>query len=430
MTDNNLTGRALAHKIALLAQEQGGAVYFVGGCVRDRLLGRPCKDTDIELHGIAKPAAEALLARLGPVKKMGRGFEIYSFPGSSLDISLPRERRATPEEAAARRDFTMNALMEDALTGEILDFFGGREDLSRGIIRHIPGSLEADPLRVLRAARFAAALGFDIAPETISAARTVSLEAIAPERIMGELSLALATDKPSRFFECLRETDAMDLWFPELAALAGTPQNPAHHEGDVWLHTMKVLDKAAACRDEASDSLGFMLAALCHDTGKPAATVIDPDGRVHAPRHPKKGAEAAKRFLRRITTKKSLIKYVSNMVLLHMLPNRFAARESESDFMHMLEKALVPRDLLLLARYDLESTLLRKDESLWEWQLKLLERYNTLEPYVTGRDLMELGVGPGPALGKALKKCRSMQLDGASREEALAKAVKKYKGTP
>ncbi|MBO4548892.1 MAG: HD domain-containing protein, partial [Abditibacteriota bacterium] len=323
--------------------------------------------------------------------------------------------------------------MENVLTGELLDFFRGREDIERGIVRHIGSSLEEDPLRVFRAARFAARLGFAIAPETAAYARDIDTGALPRERVMGEMALALEAETPSVFFEALRDTRAMEHWFGPVKALSGVPQNPAHHRGDVWEHTMAVLDLAAGCRERASKPPYFMLAALCHDLGKPRTTLTDPDGRVRAPGHAKHGAETAKEFLRAITAEKELILYVSNMTLLHMLPNKLGGEGSDGDILLMLDRSVCPEDLVLLSFCDARTTLIDRDfDAVHDRLTRLAARYRemTAAPYAGGRELMDLGIEPGPALGEALRYLRRQQLKGTPRQKALAKTVKKYKGTP
>ena len=185
-----MTDAELARAIAEKAAEQGGTVYFVGGCVRDRLLGLENKDIDIEVHGIPAEALEQLLSELGACMKIGKSFGIYGLKGHALDIALPRTERRTgvghrdfavtsdpflgTYEAAKRRDFTMNALMQNVLTGEIIDHFGGRQDLQDGVLRHVDDvTFTEDPLRVLRAAQFAARFQFSVAAETVKLCRRI-----------------------------------------------------------------------------------------------------------------------------------------------------------------------------------------------------------------------------------------------------------------
>ncbi|MBQ1907091.1 MAG: tRNA nucleotidyltransferase, partial [Firmicutes bacterium] len=251
---------SLAAEIASRVSERGGRAYYVGGFVRDAVLGIENKDIDIEVHGIEPADLFSLLSELGEPLSYGSSFGIYSVKGSGIDVALPRTERATgrghrdfevfcdpylgPEKAARRRDFTMNALMKDVLSGEILDFFGGMEDIRRGIIRHVDDrSFAEDPLRVLRAAQFAARFGFKVAPETVRLCSRMDLTALSRERVEGEMRKALEkAEKPSVFFEFLRETGQLGFWFPELEALIGVEQDPRFHpEGDVWVHSMEVL---------------------------------------------------------------------------------------------------------------------------------------------------------------------------------------------
>ena len=177
--------RETARRIAQEVQPLGGSVYYVGGCVRDRLLGRESKDLDIEVHGVTPQQLEIVLDRMGSRRTVGASFGVYGLAGCGLDIAMPRREAAVgrghrdftvevdpwlgPERAARRRDFTVNALMEDVLTGQVLDFFGGREDLRRGLLRHVDDhSFPEDPLRVLRGAQFAARFGFTVAEETVA----------------------------------------------------------------------------------------------------------------------------------------------------------------------------------------------------------------------------------------------------------------------
>ena len=261
MDDRNME---MARRVAAAVAREGGRTYYVGGFVRDRLLGRENKDIDIEVHGIPVHALESILDSLGERLTMGAGFGIMGLRHYELDIAMPRSETATgrghkdfavfvdpflgAEKAARRRDFTMNALMEDVLTGEVLDFFGGQEDMRRGRIRHVDDiSYAEDPLRALRACQFAARFGFAVAEETIALSYAMDLKALPGERIMGELEKALLkAERPSIFFEELRKMRQLSVWFPELEALIGLGQNLRFHpEGDVWIHTMQVLDEAA-----------------------------------------------------------------------------------------------------------------------------------------------------------------------------------------
>ena len=197
-----------AEKIAKSVKDAGGRTFYVGGFVRDKLLGIENKDVDIEVHGIEPDTLYSILESIGEPLSFGKSFGVYALKGEDLDIAMPRRERATGRghrdfeievdpfigtyAAAKRRDFTINALMEDVLTCEIIDHFGGREDLSRGVIRHIDdASFIEDPLRVLRAAQFAARFGFAVDPSTIELCRGIDLSALSRERVEEELRTAL-----------------------------------------------------------------------------------------------------------------------------------------------------------------------------------------------------------------------------------------------
>ena len=300
MKDKNMEmARCIAQQVA----EAGGRTFFVGGFVRDQLLGRENKDIDIEVHGIPVRALEAILDGLGERLSMGASFGVMGLRHYQIDIAMPRSEVATgrghkdfevfvdpfigEKKAAMRRDFTMNALMQDVLTGEVLDFFGGREDLAARRIRHVnEKSFVEDPLRVFRAAQFAARFGFQVAEDTVRLSSGMAVSELSCERVMGELDKALLkAERPSVFFESLRRMDQLDVWFSEAKALIDVEQNPAFHpEGDVWRHTMQVLDEAAGLRSRAQEPLGLALAALCHDFGKPIVTE-HVNGAMHAYRH-------------------------------------------------------------------------------------------------------------------------------------------------
>ena len=361
----------MARRIAEEVAKAGGRSFFVGGYVRDLLRHRETKDIDLEIHGIAVQKLEEILDGLGERTVMGASFGIFGLAHYDLDIAMPRTEESTgaghrdfsvfvdpfigPVKAAMRRDFTINAMMKDVLTGELLDFFGGREDLARGLIRHVNDrSYAEDPLRVFRAAQFSARFVFRIAEETRALSSTIDVGALAGERVMGELEKALLkADRPSIFFEELRAMRQLSVWFPELEASIGVPQEQRFHpEGDAWTHTMQVLDEAAALRDQAEYPLGFMLAALCHDFGK-ALTTEEIDGVYHAYGHETAGLPLTERFLSRLTGETRLKSYVGNMVLNHMRPNVTAARaKHEKSFMRMFDSSCCPEDLLLLAKAD------------------------------------------------------------------------------
>ncbi|HML45977.1 MAG TPA: tRNA nucleotidyltransferase, partial [Clostridia bacterium] len=209
---------ALARAIAQDVRDQGGCAYFVGGLVRDRLLGRPNKDIDIEVFGLAPSALRALLLRRGQVLEVGAAFGVFRLAHSDLDIAMPRRETCrgvghrdfdisvdpslSLKDAARRRDFTMNAMYQDILTEEVLDPWNGRQDLARGALRHVDDlSFAEDALRAFRAAQFAARFELAIEPETLELCRRMRVEHLSRERVFAELAKALLqASKPSVFF--------------------------------------------------------------------------------------------------------------------------------------------------------------------------------------------------------------------------------------
>ena len=511
-----LSEKEMIEEIAEAAAAKGGRAYFVGGCVRDALLREKSKDTDIEVHGVEAATMESILEEIyekngrrgkAAYYKSGVSFGVYGIPGYELDIALPRKESATgrghrdfeifvdphigPEKAAARRDFTINAMMQDVLSGEILDFFGGREDLERGILRHAcDASFAEDPLRVLRGAQFAARFEFEIAPETFEICKKIDLTTLSRERVFEEFSKALLkARRPSVFFETLRAMDQLDYWFPEVKDLIGVEQSPIFHpEGDVWTHTMMVLDAAAdvihsswlpatenpeipkdIAAFEKYDSKArdeyFMLSALCHDLGKPATTALVGD-RIRALGHEEKGEEMARTFLHRLTDENELIRYVTNMVLLHMRPNMLCGQNSGVKATNRLfDRSIDPAGLIMLARCDrrrepedIEKIIAyakekeasgnidsehgeyketrpeaetpqqreqRFEDFLW---LRLL-RYRKVAdlPEVTGEDLIAAGLHPGPEFRRLLDYAHQLHLAGVDKEAALKQTLSEAK---
>lgn len=435
----------MAKRIAGLVAEKGGCTYFVGGFVRDALLHIDNKDIDIEVHGIPHEDLAAILDSLGQRITIGESFGIFNLKGYSLDIAMPRKEEARgqghrdfaifvdpyigTEAAACRRDFTVNALMQNVLTGEIVDHFGGQEDLKNGILRHVnDASFAEDPLRVLRAAQFSARFTFPVAPETVELCSQVDLHHLPGERIEGELKKALLkAERPSIFFNVLREMDQLDVWFPELKALIGIAQNPVYHaEGDVWNHTMMVLDEAAKLRHRAANPYWFMLSALVHDFGKALCTA-DKDGTLHAYRHEIEGLPLVEAFLRRITRENGLIRYVMNMTELHMKPNTVAhAKSAPKVTTRMFDRAVDPEGLICLALADDRGRIMAQPaESTEAFLYERLEIFRELmaKPYVMGRDLIDAGLRPGAEFAKILEYAHKLRLAGVDKETALKQTL-------
>ena len=435
----------IVKKITEYVNEAGGKVFYVGGCVRDRLLGIENKDVDIEVHGISPEDLYSILEKVGEPLVYGRSFGVFALKGEDIDIAMPRRERAVGKghrdfvvdvdpfigtrEAARRRDFTINALMEDALTGEIVDHFGGQEDLKAGIIRHIdPATFVEDPLRVLRGAQFAARFSFSIAPDTVELCRGIDLSTLSKERVEEELKKALLkADKPSIFFEAMRKMDQLDHWFPELKELIGLEQDPVFHpEGDVWTHTMEVIDRAAGYRDKVSEPFSFMLLALTHDLGK-IVTTEEKNGRIHAYEHETKGLPLVESFLRRILNENDVIDYVLNMVPLHMKPNVAAhSKPALKSTNRMFDQAEAPEDLIWFAAADRPVFAGKETFSGdTEFLLERLAAYDEImaRPHVMGRDLIAAGLEPGEDFSEILEYAHKLRLAGIEKDQAMKQVL-------
>lgn len=426
---NDLEAAAL---IAERADKAGGTVYFVGGYVRDEILGTENKDIDIEIHGLSREKTEAILDSVGERLEYGKSFGIYGLRGLDLDIALPKAEKSDgftdTYEAARRRDFTINALMKNVMTGEIVDHFGGLEDIKKKLIRHTDDETFAeDPLRVLRAAQFAARFGFDIAAETISICRDTDISALSLERIMLELEKAMLKGKrPSVFWEQLRRMNQLDCWFPEVKALIGVSQNREHHlEGDAWTHTMMVIDEAAKRREYVKYPFGFMMTALCHDFGKAVCTTVADDGKIHSYEHEIQGLPLVQRFLERITSETRLIKYVLNMTELHMEPSIMAnARSKMKKTNKLFDSAEEPYDLIQLAVCDG----LGKLPKCGDTEEFLMQRYGKFtevmsRPYLMGRDLIEAGLNPSESFTEILGYAHKLRLAGLDKDDQLRQSL-------
>ena len=444
----------LVKNIALSVDKMGGSTYYVGGYVRDELMGIECKDIDIEVHWISPDTLEDILDKFGERIEIGKSFGIYNLKGCSIDIAMPRSERALgnghrdfhvdidpfigTKKACARRDFTINALMKNVITGEIVDYFGGVNDLNSGVIRHVNDKTFAeDALRVLRAAQFASRFGFSIADETVSLCKKMSLKDLSSERVFDELTKALLkSSTPSLFFKNLLNMDKLSEWFPEVQQLIGIEQSKIHHaEGDVWNHTMMVIDEAAKRRELAKKPLGFMLAALTHDFGKTICTKVI-NGQVHAYMHETEGLPIIQQFINRLTSENALTKYVLNMAQLHMQPNAMAADKSSIKATNkMFDRSIEPWDLVHLAQCDRLGKIsciehVSSEPFLTE-RLKIFEEYMS-RPYVMGRDLKDVGIEPNENYKDLLLYAHKLRLAGVPKDDALKQTLsyaRTYKNT-
>ncbi|MBO4360758.1 MAG: HD domain-containing protein [Eubacteriaceae bacterium] len=439
--------RQICENIALAVRDRGGCAYYVGGCVRDELMGRSSLDTDVEIHGIAPGELGEILSSIAPSREVGKSFGIYTLggDGSGIDVALPRREVSTgeghrdyeieidpwagPAESARRRDFTVNAMMKDVLSGEVLDFFGGREDLSLRRLRHVDAaSFVSDPLRVFRAAQFCARFGFTLDDETVSLCRDMSVAALSAERVREELFKALeGSVSPSVFFDVLVCCGHLREWFGEVESLRGVPQDPLYHpEGDVYTHTMMVLNAAADLKHRSSDPVSFMLSALCHDLGK-ADTTSESNGRIHAYSHEDSGVRFAGALLERLRCSSSQKRYVLNMVKLHMKPAAEASAASKlKKTNRMFYDSVCPEDLVLLAEADYRGcggTLTYFPHGAFLRDRLARFRQIMAEPPISGRELIENGAEPGEAFGEYLDYALKLKLAGEDRASQLRQTL-------
>ncbi len=448
--------------LARAVESAGGRALMVGGCVRDRLLGREAKDWDVEVYAVEPAALRALLDKLGRVNVVGEAFTVYKL-GGDLDVSIPRRERKTGQghrgffiegdpsmevaEATRRRDFTINAILEDPLTGELLDPYNGRADLERKLLRAVAReTFIEDSLRVLRAAQFAARFEFDIEPETVELCRAIDVTDLPAERIWGELEkLLLVAHRPSIGLRWLDQLGVTIQLFPELHALKGVPHDSEWHpEGDVDVHTQLACDLARAFADglDYSRQVTLMLAELCHDFGKPATTEFI-EGRIRSRGHEEAGVAPTESFLERLKIRTldgyDVRSQVVALVRDHLKPGEFyRTRDSIGDGAFRRLAGRCELELLyLVAKAD---NLSRNGDWLprerWfkadsqEWFIakarELSVERRPPAPVLMGRHLLELGLQPSPLFGKILDAVYEMQLDGRVRmlEEALAAAQK------
>ncbi|MDT4895705.1 MAG: hypothetical protein QOH25_782 [Acidobacteriota bacterium] len=446
----------LAHRV----RAEGGRALLVGGCVRDLLMGTEPKDWDVEVYGVEPARLRDLLEEFGRVDAVGEAFTVYKV-GSDLDVSLPRRERKTGrghrafviegdpamsvEEAARRRDFTINAILEDPLTGEMIDPYGGRTDLQNKILRAVSRDTFAeDSLRVLRAAQFAARFEFEIDAETIELCRSIDLTDLPRERIWGEMEkLLLRARRPSIGFRWLHRFGVFDQLFPELKALVGVPQELEWHpEGNVDVHTWFVVDRARELIDDLpyAKQVTVMLGALCHDFGKPATTEFT-EGRIRSRGHEEAGVAPTESFLDRLNIH-TLDGYdvraqVIALVRDHLKPGEFYKKRDEvgdGAFRRLARRC----ELELLYRVAKADSLGRNADWIpreqWftaeaqEWFITRARELQVEEkapaPVLMGRHLLEMGLKPGPRMGEITRAVYEMQLDGriSSLEEAKAAA--------
>jgi tRNA nucleotidyltransferase (CCA-adding enzyme) len=440
---------SVARAIAEAVKAASGRAVIVGGFVRDRLLGLEAKDLDIEVFGIPADRLPEVLAPFGRVQAVGQSFPVFKV--GTIDVSLPRHESKTGrghkgftvhgdpmlsfEEAARRRDFTINAIGWDALSDEYLDPFGGRGDLEARRLRVVDArTFGDDSLRVLRGVQLAARFSLSVDAETRALFCAIPLDDLPAERIWGEIDkLLLQAPRPSIGFALALDVGVVDALLPELRPLVGCPQEPEWHpEGDVWVHTLLVIDEARASFDGLSraDQVTVMLGAVCHDVGKPPTTAVI-EGRIRSLGHEEAGVPIATALLDRLTLHAidgvDVRRDILGIVAHHLKPGAWykAGDVGDGAFRRLAQKV----NLELLARVARADCLGRGggfDCSAMDWFRERARRlgveHQPPAPILLGRHLMTLGVRPGPEMGRLLKQVYERQLDGAvtSVDEGIA----------
>ena len=445
---------AVATEVAVAVRAAGGRALIVGGWVRDRLRGHPSKDVDLEVFGIPQERLPVLLAAFGRVEAVGQSFPVYKLiapdGGVAIDVALPRRESKhgrghkgfavhgdpfmSLADGARRRDFTINAIAWDPLTDTYEDPFDVRTDLERRLLRAVdPRTFGDDSLRVLRAVQFAARFEFALDPATAALCRAIPLDDLPAERIWGEIEkLLLQAFRPSIGLALALDLGIVDRLFPELAALVGCEQEPEWHpEGDVWVHTLMVIDKARELNGDLDRPrlITVMLGALCHDLGKPATTAVI-DGRIRSMEHEEAGVAPTVQLLNRLNVHTidgfDVRGQVVGLVAQHLKPGAFhkAGNVSDGAFRRLAQKV----DLELLARVARADCLGRTgpfDCSAMDWFIERARRlgveHQPPPPLLLGRHVLALGVAPGPRVGAILKQVYDKQLDGEI--QTLADAI-------
>ena len=368
--------------LASKVKEKGGRAFYVGGYVRDLLLNIPNKDIDIEVHGIAEKDLVAILNEIGEVDYYGRSFGIYALRHEDIEVALPRSEKVLGtghrdfeisvdpdmgyKNAALRRDFTINALMMDVLSHEILDYFNGTYDLNKGIIRHVNDvSFVEDPLRVYRAAQFASRFGFKIDERTVELCKGIDTFVLSRERIEEELKKALLkAERAEIFFECLKEMNQKDVWFK-------------------GVNNLSCLMKYESNRINADNKYYFMVLLLALDNG------LD--------------------FIEAFSNNRELKAYVKRYYELYELINNrtlFTERylkDSFDDFVYILsadEKVKVNSYL----------------ENIDKIKLNL----------VSGNELLRRNIKPGENFGRALRDINRLIIEGMDKEKAMGVILKEF----
>jgi len=443
--------RDVLDQVCGLIGDAGGRSWLVGGSVRDLALGREVTDLDLEVFGVPAEELRACLGTVFELDLVGQSFGILKLRGWPVDVGLPRreskmglghkgfEVHSDPHlslpDAAARRDFTLNAVYLDPLTGETTDPHEGLKDLEQGLLRHTSPAFGEDPLRVLRGMQLAARFDLQVASATVVLCRGIEPEGLPGERIWAEwVKLLTLGRRPSRGLHFLQDAGWLQ-YFPQLEALRGCAQDPIHHpEGDAWIHTLHCLDAFADERTgDAWEDLVVGCAVLCHDLGKPATTTTTADGHVRSLGHEQESLALTEAFLGAMTSNHKLLAEVMPLVAEHMCPSQlFEAKASVAAVRRLAVRVGRIDRLVRVARADAygRPPLPRDGFAAGDWLLARAGKMDILQspptPLVLGRHLIALGAKSGPQFKNILELIYEGQLAGeiTTTDEGIALAEK------
>ena len=425
-----------AEKIVQMLTQAGHVAVYAGGCVRDALLQRPYPDVDIatsatpdQVQSLFPKASDPQGKAFGVIRLRidEHVFEIATFrvDGPYLDGRRPSSITfTTAEEDAKRRDFTINGMFFNPLQNQLLDYVAGQADLSAKTIRAIGDPVSRfteDRLRLFRAIRFAVQLGFEMEPATWKALIQLSPSSnvISPERVRDELIKIFTSPDPARGFDLLHQSGLLAVWIPELLEMRGCAQSPEHHpEGDVWVHTRLLLTHMR------NPSPVLALSALLHDIGKPRTSKTDPDGRIRFFGHEGVGARMAEEILRRLRFSNDEVAAITACIANHM-----AFKDAPNMRVSTLKRLLArPTFLEELELHRIDCSSCHGQLDIHAFLTTKMTEFSQEEikpkPLLTGNDLQQLGIKPGPSMGKILHQLMDEQLEGkfTDRDGALARA--------
>ena len=450
-------------------RDAGGRAMLVGGSVRDRLLGIESKDSDIEVYGVEPARLREILEQIGPVNAVGEHFSVYKLvfyrPAQSstgdtnsftsddnrprvryeIDVSIPRRESKSGrghrgfviegdpsmrvEEAARRRDFTINAILVDPLTNDTCDPYGGREDLARRVLRAVASdTFVEDSLRVLRAVQLAARFAMTIDPQTVALCRTIDLSDLPRERVWGEIEKLLTlADRPSIGLKAADDLRVLEQLFPEIAALKNKQSRLDNQsDQDALTHTGRALDAAVELTGDLSkpERIAVLLATLCHELGETTttSTLIDSTDQ--------EGLGVLKTLGVHTIAGYDVRSEVLALIREHLKPREFYQQRdtiADGDFRRLAQNV----DMDLLYRVSKACAASRRAPASTVAEDWFIEKARSLgvehgppAPLLLGRHLLDAGFQPGPQIGKVLRSVYELQLDGevTTRDEALAAA--------